>query len=119
MAPIVEANAQPCVRRTRLRHAPPVAVSGQGTFASVVVGQTRRAADAIVSPLKLFNTVILFVRFRRRSKKRIGVKKMKERLLKQAKREYSPGKRIIALLIEGTFFVGILPVALVYFFFPA
>ncbi len=40
---------------------------------------------------------------------------MKERLLKQAKREYSPGKRIIALLIEGTFFVGILPVALVYF----
>ncbi len=40
---------------------------------------------------------------------------MKEKLLKQAKREYSPGKRIRALMIEGVFFLGILPGALVYF----
>ncbi len=39
---------------------------------------------------------------------------MKERILKQAKREYSPRKRIIALMIGGIFFLGILPVALVY-----
>ena len=40
---------------------------------------------------------------------------MKEKLLEQAKREYSPGKRIIALIIEGIFFLGILPAALIYF----
>ena len=40
---------------------------------------------------------------------------MKEKFLKQAKREYSPGKRIIALMIEGIFFLSILPGALVYF----
>lgn len=39
---------------------------------------------------------------------------MKEKLLRQAEREYSPGKRLSALLIEGVFFLGILPVALVY-----
>lgn len=36
-------------------------------------------------------------------------------LLKQAKKEFSPGKRIIALIIEGIFFLGIIPGALVYF----
>ena len=40
---------------------------------------------------------------------------MKEKLLKQAKREYSPEKRIIALIIEGVFLLGILPATLVYF----
>ncbi len=40
---------------------------------------------------------------------------MKEKFLKQAKHEYSPGKRIKALMIEGVFFLGILPGALVYF----
>ena len=40
---------------------------------------------------------------------------MKEKFLKQAKHEYSPGKRIIALMIEGVFFLSILPGALVYF----
>jgi protein-S-isoprenylcysteine O-methyltransferase Ste14 len=40
---------------------------------------------------------------------------MEEKSLKQAKREYSPGKRIIALMIEGIFFLGILPGTLVYF----
>ncbi|MEA3337577.1 MAG: isoprenylcysteine carboxylmethyltransferase family protein [Chloroflexota bacterium] len=35
-------------------------------------------------------------------------------LLKQAEREYSPRKRLTALMIEGIFFLGILPVALVY-----
>ncbi len=40
---------------------------------------------------------------------------MKERFLKQAKREYSPGRRIIALIIEGVFLLGILPATLVYF----
>ena len=39
---------------------------------------------------------------------------MKERLLKQAKREYSPGNRMIALMIEGIFFLGVLPGILVY-----
>jgi protein-S-isoprenylcysteine O-methyltransferase Ste14 len=33
----------------------------------------------------------------------------------QAEREYSPGRRLIALIIEGILFVGILPGALVYF----
>ena len=40
---------------------------------------------------------------------------MKEKFLKQAEREYSPGKRIIDLAIEGVFFLGILPGTLVYF----
>lgn len=40
---------------------------------------------------------------------------MKEKFLKQAAREYSPGRRIIGLMIEGVFFLVILPVALVYF----
>jgi protein-S-isoprenylcysteine O-methyltransferase Ste14 len=40
---------------------------------------------------------------------------MKEKFLKQAKHEYSPGKRIIALMIEGIFFLGILPGTLIYF----
>lgn len=35
--------------------------------------------------------------------------------MKQAAREYSPGKRIAALMIEGIFLLGILPAALVYF----
>ncbi len=39
---------------------------------------------------------------------------MKERLLKQAKREYSLRKRLMALMVEGIFFIGILPAALVY-----
>ena len=39
---------------------------------------------------------------------------MKEKFLKQAEREYSLGKRLIALIIEGVFFLGILPGALVY-----
>jgi protein-S-isoprenylcysteine O-methyltransferase Ste14 len=40
---------------------------------------------------------------------------MKEKFLKQAEREYSPGKRIVLLIIAGIFFLGILPGALVYF----
>ena len=40
---------------------------------------------------------------------------MKEKFLKQAAREYSPGKRIVGLMIEGVFFLVILPAALVYF----
>ena len=40
---------------------------------------------------------------------------MKEKFLERAKHEYSPGKRIIALMVEGVFFLGILPGALVYF----
>lgn len=39
---------------------------------------------------------------------------MKEKFLKQAQREYSPGKRLVALMIEGILFLGVLPVALVY-----
>lgn len=38
---------------------------------------------------------------------------MREKFLEQAEREYSPGKRLIALLIEGILFLGILPVTLV------
>jgi protein-S-isoprenylcysteine O-methyltransferase Ste14 len=34
---------------------------------------------------------------------------MKERFLKQAGREYSPRRRIAALMIEGVFFLGLLP----------
>ena len=40
---------------------------------------------------------------------------MKGKFLKQAEHEYSPGERIIALMIEGIFFLGILPGTLVYF----
>jgi protein-S-isoprenylcysteine O-methyltransferase Ste14 len=40
---------------------------------------------------------------------------MKEKFLEQAKHEYSPRERITALMIEGIFFLGILPGALVYF----
>jgi protein-S-isoprenylcysteine O-methyltransferase Ste14 len=39
---------------------------------------------------------------------------MKEKFLKQAEREYNPGKRLIALGIEGIFFLAVLPAALVY-----
>ena len=40
---------------------------------------------------------------------------MKDQLLKQAKHESSAGKRITALMIEGIFFLGVLPAALVHF----
>jgi protein-S-isoprenylcysteine O-methyltransferase Ste14 len=40
---------------------------------------------------------------------------MKEKFLKQAAREYSPSKRTIGLMIEGVFFLVILPCALLYF----
>jgi len=40
---------------------------------------------------------------------------MKEKFLKQAKHEHSPRKRIMALIFEAPFFLGILPGALVYF----
>lgn len=40
---------------------------------------------------------------------------MKEKFLKQAEREHSPGERIVLLIIAGIFFLGILPGALVYF----
>ena len=40
---------------------------------------------------------------------------MKEKFLEQARREYSPRKRSIALMVEGIFFLGILPFSLVYF----
>ena len=40
---------------------------------------------------------------------------MKEKLLKQTQHEYSPRERIIALMVEAIFFLGILPGALVYF----
>ena len=40
---------------------------------------------------------------------------MKEKFLKQAKHEYKPGKRIMALMFEGLFFLGLFPGALVYF----
>ena len=39
---------------------------------------------------------------------------MKEKFLRQAKREYSAGKRLVALTVEAVFFVGILPPAMVY-----
>ena len=39
---------------------------------------------------------------------------MKEKFLEQAKHEHSPRKRIMALLFEAPFFLGILPGALVY-----
>ncbi len=40
---------------------------------------------------------------------------MKEALLKQAKQEYSPGRRLAALVMEGVVFLGILPAALAAF----
>jgi protein-S-isoprenylcysteine O-methyltransferase Ste14 len=40
---------------------------------------------------------------------------MKEKILKQTKHEYSPGERIRALMIEGIFFIFILPGSLYYF----
>lgn len=40
---------------------------------------------------------------------------MKEKLLKQAKHEYSPRERIVALMVEGVFFLGVLPGTLIYF----
>ena len=40
---------------------------------------------------------------------------MKQKFLNQAKHEYSPRERIAALMIEGIFFLGILPGAIVYF----
>jgi protein-S-isoprenylcysteine O-methyltransferase Ste14 len=40
---------------------------------------------------------------------------MKEKFLKQAQREHSPGKRLLALVLEGILFLGILPGAIVYF----
>lgn len=40
---------------------------------------------------------------------------MKQKFLNQAKHEYSPRERIIALMVEGVFFLGILPGAVVYF----
>jgi protein-S-isoprenylcysteine O-methyltransferase Ste14 len=40
---------------------------------------------------------------------------MKEKFFEQAKREYSPGKRIMLLMIAGVFFLGIMPVTLVYY----
>lgn len=38
---------------------------------------------------------------------------MKDKFLRQTEREYSPGKRLMALMIEGIFFLGILPGALI------
>jgi protein-S-isoprenylcysteine O-methyltransferase Ste14 len=40
---------------------------------------------------------------------------MKEKILKQTRREYSPGKRIVALMFLAPIFLGLLPYALVYF----
>lgn len=40
--------------------------------------------------------------------------KMREKFLELAKREYPPKTRLIALIVEGGFFMGVLPVALVY-----
>jgi protein-S-isoprenylcysteine O-methyltransferase Ste14 len=40
---------------------------------------------------------------------------MKNKILKQAQREYSPGTRAIALIFLAPLFLGILPGALVYF----
>jgi protein-S-isoprenylcysteine O-methyltransferase Ste14 len=45
----------------------------------------------------------------------MNMRKMKERFLQQAQREYSPGKRFIALILEGIFFLGILPGILIHF----
>ncbi|HNT25074.1 MAG TPA: isoprenylcysteine carboxylmethyltransferase family protein [Anaerolineales bacterium] len=40
---------------------------------------------------------------------------MKHKLLDQARHEYSPQRRIAALIVEGIFFLGILPGAVIYF----
>jgi protein-S-isoprenylcysteine O-methyltransferase Ste14 len=40
---------------------------------------------------------------------------MKDKFLKQTTREFSPGKRIMALMVEGVFFLGVLPGTLVHF----
>ncbi len=40
---------------------------------------------------------------------------MKDKFLKHITREFSPGQRIMALMIEGLFFLGILPGTLVHF----
>ncbi len=40
---------------------------------------------------------------------------MKEKFLKQARREYSPGKRTVMLMIAGVFLLGLLPGAIVHF----
>ena len=40
---------------------------------------------------------------------------MKEKFLKQAGREYGTGKRTVALMMAGVFFLGILPGSLIYF----
>jgi len=39
---------------------------------------------------------------------------MKEKFLQQTKQEYGLRKRLIALMVEGVFFVGILPLAIIY-----
>jgi protein-S-isoprenylcysteine O-methyltransferase Ste14 len=44
-----------------------------------------------------------------------GGLEMKEKLLLQAKHEFSPGQRIMGLAVEGVVFLGILPTGLVYF----
>lgn len=38
---------------------------------------------------------------------------MKDKLLKQAEREYNPKQRVVALLVEGVFFLGVLPIVIV------
>ncbi len=38
---------------------------------------------------------------------------MEDKLLQQANREYGSAQRFVAILIEGVFFIGILPVALI------
>jgi len=40
---------------------------------------------------------------------------MKEKFLKQARREYGPGKRTVMLVIAGVFILGFLPGAIVHF----
>ena len=40
---------------------------------------------------------------------------MKERFLEQARHEHAPRERIVGLVIEGVFFLALLPVVLVYF----
>ncbi len=39
---------------------------------------------------------------------------MKDKFLKQTEREYSPGQRLAALIVAGTFFLTVLPILLVY-----
>ncbi len=40
---------------------------------------------------------------------------MRDKFLEQTRHEYSPKQRMIGLIIEGVVFLGLLPVALVYF----